>query len=144
MIRVFVQTGTIESAKAALGAVHEYALSMQHYSGKSPPNLINETEADGDCLGYHWGDPRTRLPKSFLVFYPALVKQTEIREVVHILPNKDAVNGLEAPAEPVRRFEELEPRLNYETERPVELAKFGPTKEVPLGDVVWARSGDKV
>jgi len=125
MVRIFVQTGTIESAKAALGAVHEYALGMQHYSG------------------YHWGDPRTRLPKSFLVFYPALVKQTEIREVVHVLPNRDAANVLEAPAEPVQKFEELEPRLNYETERPVDLAKFGPTNEVPLGDVVWARSGDK-
>lgn len=125
MIRIFIQTGTIESAKAMLHCLHEYALSMQHYSG------------------YHWADPRTRLPKSYLVFYPALIKQSEVHEVVHLLPSNSQPNGGRAAAEPVKKFEDLKPRLNYEAQQPVDLAKFGSTKEAPLGDVVWARSGDK-
>jgi len=125
MIRIFVQTSFLESAKGMLHCVHEYALSMQHYSG------------------YTWADPRTRLPKSFLVFYPALLKQSEIREVVHVLPNSSNANTIDEEAMPVQKFEELQPRLNYEAKKPVDLVKFGDTKEIPLGDVVWARSGDK-
>lgn len=94
--------------------------------------------------GYHWADPRTRAPKPYLVFYPAILNQSEIREVVHILPNGICVEGLIIEADPVTKFEDLRPRDNYETAHPVDLKKYGPTKRAPLGSVVQARSGDKV
>jgi hypothetical protein len=39
--------------------------------------------------------------------------------------------------------EEIAPNLDYETREPVPLESFGPTTRAPLGDLVYARSGDK-
>lgn len=40
-------------------------------------------------------------------------------------------------------YKKLEPRENYETANPIDLASLGETVKVRLGDVVLARSGDK-
>jgi hypothetical protein len=73
-----------------------------------------------------------------------LIKQTEIHEAVHILPDKDNPSGLIVDADPIQKFIDLEPRLNYDTAHPVDLDQFGPKKIAPLRSVVLARSGDKV
>lgn len=144
MIRIFIQTGSLESAKAMFRCLHEYAISMQHYSGNVTTFHYIYHFIDMRLEGFHWTDPRTRFPKPFLVFYPALIKQSEIHEVVHVLPNNTFPDGKTEEVEPVPRFEDLKPRLNYETANPTSLTKFGPTDLAPLGSAVLARSGDKV
>jgi hypothetical protein len=80
------------------------------------------------------------IPKPFLAYYPALIEQNEINEIVTIIgKNKD--QKFEAGHAP--QYAATKPRENYDTMNPVSLTSFGPTKTVPLGDVVLGRSGDK-
>ena len=41
------------------------------------------------------------------------------------------------------KYEELEKRATYDTQRPISLTSLGPTTVARLGDVTLARSGDK-
>jgi hypothetical protein len=88
-------------------------------------------------------DTRTLSPKSFLVYYPAIVPQSEIRETAHLVTGHSGISA-SFPADPIMVFESLKPRESFDTKDPVDLKEFGPTTLAPLGSVVWARSGDKV
>jgi len=93
--------------------------------------------------GFHLSlDYRTALPLSYLAFYPALYPQDSLKEGVAILSaaGEDEKN-VHAGHPP--QYRKLVPRENYETAHPVELTTFGPTREVRLGDITLARSGDK-
>lgn len=87
-------------------------------------------------------DFRTALPKPFLAYYPALINQDLLNEGVALLHTDGSVaQDVEAGHPP--EYTDLQVRENYETTDPIQLSTFGPTKKVPLGDVVLARSGDK-
>jgi hypothetical protein len=84
-------------------------------------------------------DQRSMAPKPFLGYYPCLVPQSDLAEAVTLLgPSRTRF-----PVGPPALTEPLEPRANYETRSPVALESFGETVVAPLGEVVYARSGDK-
>ena len=93
--------------------------------------------------GFHLSlDMRTAIPRPYLAFYPGLKAQNELNEGAAILaPDGSIAEKVEAGHPP--KYKELEPRENYETANPVDLASLGETVKVRLGDVVLARSGDK-
>lgn len=81
-------------------------------------------------------------PQPFLAYYPALVEQNQLSESVCIIGTSISHvtrHAIDAPS----RTESLVPRENYDPPNPVSLSSFGPTVEVPLGDIALARSGDK-
>ena len=80
------------------------------------------------------------IPKPFLAYYPALIEQNELNEKVVIIGND---GGQSFDAGHPSQYRKTKPRANYETSNPADLNSFGPTKTVPLGDVVLGRSGDK-
>lgn len=96
-----------------------------------------------DSQGLHWAqDMRTADPKTFYVYYPAIMPQNEVEEAVHVL----AKGGKMERSFPVTRppaYEDLEERESYDTRDPVPLDSFGPTVSMPLGNIVIGRSGDK-
>lgn len=84
-------------------------------------------------------------PQPFLAYYPALVDQTQLVESVCILnhtsPSTTTTTRHTIPPPP--KTEPLGPRADYDPRDPTPLSSFGPTVDVPLGDVALARSGDK-
>lgn len=82
------------------------------------------------------------MPIPFLGYFPALVSQDRIQEAVNILgPKGDVVERLAIG--PPRITEKLAPREDYDPNSPRVLSSFGPTRMVPFGDIMLARSGDK-
>lgn len=94
---------------------------MQHYHGKSFSM-----------------DFRSRAPRSFIGFFPAIIDQREIKEEVHFVES-----GLSFNPGHVTRTHPIGQRRSYETLSPVDLGRFGPCEEDILGRIVYARSGDK-
>ena len=87
-------------------------------------------------------DNRTSFPRKLLAFFPALIEQSQINEEVHIIGD----NGIAVKSFKVgypNKTESVGKRANYETQSPVSLDSFGPTEELPLAKIVYARSGDK-
>lgn len=124
--RVFSQATTAQPLLGMLKAFMDY--SMQHYSG------------------WHASlDLRTATPKPFLAFYPAVYPQDGIDESVTVTTVDSQGNWdhekLSAGHPPV--YAPLEPRTSYDTNSPIPLTKSGETRQVRLGDVCLARSGDK-
>lgn len=81
-------------------------------------------------------------PQPFLAYYPALVDQSELVESICML-GASASQVTRQLIGPPSRTEPLGPRDNYDPINPVPLSSFGPTVDVPLGDIALARSGDK-
>lgn len=123
--RVFAQTDTEEQAWSVIKTMGEFG--MQHFSG------------------FHLSlDMRTAIPRRYLAFYPALTPQASLNEKTTLLSS----DGADAQTEDVGHPSAYEAfsagqRDNYETDSPVPLSTFGPTRKVKLGDVLLARSGDK-
>lgn len=78
-------------------------------------------------------------PMPILGYYPGILAQSELEEAVNIIGKDCKRIVIKSPA----RTEPLQKRESYETASPVDLAAFGPTVNVPLGDIALARSGDK-
>lgn len=72
-----------------------------------------------------------------MAYYPSLYPQNDLEESVTI------INGETISAGHPSAYKDLEKRASYDTTSPTPLSSFGPTKSVPLGDLVLARSGDK-
>jgi hypothetical protein len=87
-------------------------------------------------------DTRTALPRPYLAFYPALYPQDELKEGIVIL-SADGESEEHFSSGHPPKYQKLDPRENYETANPIDLASLGATKPARLGDVVLARSGDK-
>ncbi|KIW25674.1 uncharacterized protein PV07_08835 [Cladophialophora immunda] len=96
-------------------------MGMQHYHGKSFSM-----------------DFRSRAPRSFIGYFPAVIAQTQIQEEVCFVDS-----GLVFNVGHVGHTRPIGQRRSYETASPVDLGRFGPTEEDILGRVVYARSGDK-
>jgi hypothetical protein len=68
--------------------------------------------------------------------------QDEIEEAVHFLEpggaTKQTLTCTRPPA-----YEDFNGRDSYDTVNPIPLDSFGPTKRMPLGNIVIGRSGDK-
>ncbi|OAL30960.1 hypothetical protein AYO22_01255 [Fonsecaea multimorphosa] len=117
--RVFAQSEDEAVVRQVFEAWTE--TSMQHYSGMHTPL-----------------DIRTAVPKPYLAYFPALIPQSSLHETATILKPETIIE-----AGNVTVVEELLPSLDYDTKDPVPLEQFGPTVNVPMGQVVYARSGDK-
>ncbi|KAK6385512.1 hypothetical protein LTS17_001080 [Exophiala oligosperma] len=81
-------------------------------------------------------------PKEFLVYFPALVPQTDIKEQALFVDSKGNIVNKYA-AEPLEQTSVLGPRPSHETANSIELASFGETVRTSLDAVVLGRSGDK-
>lgn len=86
---------------------------------------------------------RTADPKSFYVYYPCIMPQDEIEEAVHLLEKGGKVKKTIPVTRPPAYEEWSGKRDSYDTPNPVPLESFGPTKRIPLGDLIIGRSGDK-
>jgi hypothetical protein len=105
--------------------------------------------------GFHSSlDMRTAIPRPFLAYYPSLYAQNDLEESVVLLNSTDQklsngsqTNGSHSNQKVIQaghppKYEQLERRENYDSPK-VDLASFGSTKQMRMGDVVLARSGDK-
>jgi hypothetical protein len=86
-------------------------------------------------------DTRRLEPREYHRFLPAVVEQSRINETANIIAADGEVETIAAGWPGIT--EPLEKRFSYDPLDPKALEVFGPTKEVPLWEVVFARSGDK-
>lgn len=84
---------------------------------------------------------RTVLPMPFLAYYPGLYPQDKLDEKINLIEGTGIVKSTAVGNPP--RYAPLERRANGDTANPIPLSAFGPTKQIRLGDVALARSGDK-
>lgn len=117
--RVFVQAPKQETLYKFLKA--SSFNGMQHFAGATSS-----------------GDHRTAMPKSYLGYYPAIIEQNKLHEVVHFLESGESFEVGHPSA-----YEALGPRRDYAPTNPKPISSFGETILRPLGDIALARSGDK-
>lgn len=87
-------------------------------------------------------DFRTAIPRPFLAYYPALIKQSDIHETINFVdgPGPDSIQSFDTGHPP--QYEEAPAiRDNYDPEAPQSFS--GPSKPLRLGDIALGRSGDK-
>ncbi|KAJ5628520.1 hypothetical protein N7490_010748 [Penicillium lividum] len=119
-LRIFVASPNEKAVLAVVKAMGN--ISLKHFSG------------------YHLSmDLRTALPLPFLAYYPALIKQSDIPEKINFVDGSDTIRSYETGHPP--RYEELGIRVNYDAKSPWVFK--GPQKEIRLGEIALARSGDK-
>lgn len=94
---------------------------MQHYHGKSFSL-----------------DFRSRAPRCFIGYFPAIIEQKQIKEDIHFVES-----GLVFNVGHVSQTRPIGQRRSYETVCPGDLGRSGPTEEDILGRIVYTRSGDK-
>jgi len=105
--------------------------------------MTNATPELTFVQGLHWAqDMRTADPKSFYVYYPCIMPQDELEEVVHFLEKGGATQRSFESGHPPA-YEDFGDRESYDPVDPVPLESFGPTVTMPLGNIVIGRSGDK-
>ncbi|RDW90443.1 acyclic terpene utilization AtuA family protein [Aspergillus mulundensis] len=92
-------------------------------------------------------DMRTAIPRPFLAYYPALIAQSDLDEKINILNADNTITALDTGHPPT--YAPLQPRENYDPPSSSSsiyetlLDLNGPSKQVKLGDIALARSGDK-
>lgn len=87
-------------------------------------------------------DYRTAEPKLICTYFPGLFDRRNVHQVIHFV--EDPSRTIAVPDTATFTPRRLLPKQrSYETANAVPLADFRPTKHVPLGSVVFARSGDK-
>ncbi|KAJ5657890.1 DUF1446 domain-containing protein [Penicillium longicatenatum] len=119
-LRIFVASPNDKAVLAVVQALRN--ISLKHFSG------------------FHQStDLRTALPRPFLAYYPALIKQSQIPETINFIDGPSTIHTYETGHSP--RYEELGVRENYDTKAPENFN--GPFKQMRLGDIALARSGDK-
>ncbi|KAL4805064.1 DUF1446 domain-containing protein [Aspergillus unguis] len=120
-LRVFV-TSKNESAILAVAKAMG-SISLKHFSG------------------FHASlDMRTAIPRPFLAYYPALVKQSDISEEINFIDESDTISSFSTGHPP--RYEEPGMRDNYDPKDPQTYSSSS-TKQLRLGDIALGRSGDK-
>ncbi|EPS37536.1 hypothetical protein H072_8753 [Dactylellina haptotyla CBS 200.50] len=123
-LRIFAEASTPVPNGQLLQTMQEFA--MQHFSG------FHSTM-----------DMRTAFPIPFLSFYPAIIPQSSLNCSVTILPSISNKVPLSIQTTAPQKTEPLAKRETYDPVSPTALSNFGPTKQVKIGDVTLARSGDK-
>ncbi|KAJ5663566.1 hypothetical protein N7507_004297 [Penicillium longicatenatum] len=119
-LRIFVASPNDKAVLSAVQALRN--ISLKHFSG------------------FHQStDLRTALPRPFLAYYPALIKQSQISETINFIDGPSTIHTYETGHPP--RYEELGVRKNYDTKAPEDFN--APFKQMRLGDIALARSGDK-
>lgn len=119
-LRVFAQARRKDDIAADKFKIPIYSLRMQSYPG------------------YHMNlDFRTMDPKPFMEIFPAVMPLSSINHHVIVNDRTISINPPQKTGEyPVQR-------PSYETDDPVSLETYGPTRRAALGSIVHARSGDK-
>ncbi|KAH8670322.1 hypothetical protein BGZ60DRAFT_33365 [Tricladium varicosporioides] len=120
-IRMFVQSEKKEAIDKFKKAV--FYNGMQGYTGLH--------------LAMDW---RTMEPKPYVKYFPALVSQDEIQLDVNFVGGK---SGIVVEKKKGVEFGAFSGQESYETRERVDLGSFRETVRRPLGDLVFARSGDK-
>ncbi|CAG7976296.1 unnamed protein product [Penicillium salamii] len=119
-MRVFIAAKEQEVVAAVTGIFKE--ISLKHFSG------------------FHSSlDTRTAVPRPFLAYYPALVRQDKILETINLIEKNGFIKSYCTGHPP--KYKNPEPRHSYESQ--VNNLDMEPTKNLRLGDVTFARSGDK-
>lgn len=121
-MRVFAETSDADVNIQLAKTMSEFG--MQHFSGFHCTNNM-----------------ATAAPRPFLAFYPALYDQDKLNCTVNML-SADLSTQRTPVGHPVR-YENLETRESYDTNRPLRLSSFGTTQSARIGDVCLGRSGDK-
>ncbi|KAK3071673.1 hypothetical protein LTR53_008213 [Teratosphaeriaceae sp. CCFEE 6253] len=94
--------------------------------------------------GFHLSqDLRAAVPRPFLGFYPAIIPQAKLEESVNILSNDGSAAPRSFIVGPPKKTEAIQPQEDYEPTGAADLATFGETVDIPLGDIALGRSGDK-
>lgn len=124
--RVFAEASDPKINLGLASLLGEFA--MQHYSG------FHSTS-----------DHRTAVPKPYISYYPAIYPQSKLGTSINFLEStaSDDVHVNSIRTTPPPQFEDLSPRVSYETRDPADMSTFGSTTRARLGDIVLARSGDK-
>ena len=86
---------------------------------------------------------RTAIPRPFLAYYPAIVKQNDLNEEINFIDTPDAIRSFPTGHPPA--YKPLQPRASYNhTPSSEEVALLqSTTRSIRLGDIALARSGDK-
>jgi len=87
-------------------------------------------------LHFHM-DWRTLEPKPYVTYYPATLNQTALRVVAHV-PGLAPI-----PVQPPKVTSEFSGQESYDPKVMAEMSDFGESVKQPLGDLCYARSGDK-
>jgi hypothetical protein len=82
---------------------------------------------------------RTAIPRPFLAYYPAIIKQSQINEKINFIDGPDTIHSFETGQPP--RYEELGIRESYDARDPHTFSDD--TRQIRLGDIALGRSGDK-
>ena len=84
-------------------------------------------------------DFRLMEPIPFVTYFPTLIPQCSLDESIVFLPSHKSI-----PVGPPKCTEPLSARDNFDPPAAdLDLSSFCPTRTVPLGDIAYARSGDK-
>lgn len=98
----------------------------------------------GYC-GLHLGmDWRTMEPKPYVRYFPSLVPSEMVQLVVRFVSGDKNTKPILVPRKSsLELAKKIPSQPSYPPTSPVSLSTFGSTVSVPLGDLVFARSGDK-
>ena len=83
-------------------------------------------------------DIRQGLSKPFYEYYVTLLPQSKVKHAVHFEGKTTAIT-----TPPQTKAFSPRPPSQASTDEPVDMKSFGPTQRLPLGTIVYARSGDK-
>ncbi|RDW59086.1 hypothetical protein BP5796_12010 [Coleophoma crateriformis] len=120
-LRVFAEAREKDSLERIMRALKN--ISLRHFSG------------------FHSSlDWRTAVPRPFIAYYPSIYKQDDINERVTFIGKDGELTDSFSAGHPPK-YDELEERASYDAAPVVEFS--GPTRQIRLGDIALARSGDK-
>ncbi|KAJ5170499.1 uncharacterized protein N7500_003282 [Penicillium coprophilum] len=123
-LRIFIAAVNADAVLAVGRAIKD--ISLKHFSG------------------FHSSlDMRTAVPRPFLAYYPAIVKQDDLNEEINFIDGPDSIISFPTGHPPA--YEALQPRASYNHRLSSEESALlrSSTRSIRLGDIALARSGDK-
>jgi hypothetical protein len=141
-LRIFITAVSAEAVLAVLGALKD--ISLKHFSGNRYSHTSVKRPSNKQHIGFHSSpDMRTAIPRPFLAYYPAIVKQEELNEEINLIHSSGSINSFPTGHPPA--YKDLQPResYNYTPSNEERALLDSPTRSLRLGDIALARSGDK-
>ncbi|KAJ5503259.1 hypothetical protein N7463_006133 [Penicillium fimorum] len=123
-LRIFIAAVKADAVLAVGRAMKD--ISLKHFSG------------------FHSSlDMRTAVPRPFLAYYPAVVKQDDLNEKINFIDTPNSITSFPTGHPPV--YKALQPRASYNHSLSSEEVALlqSRTQSIRLGDIALARSGDK-